>query len=580
VPFPKLDELLNALDALNFQHGDAKSLSRSQGLWHVLAFLRLRRITTPFSEEFHFSSSTEFMEVCFDVNGLVLPINSNSRAVYYEPAASQGKNPTEYFRNYQGPRQTYLNRIYTGLVGAGKKQPKLFSATGTSLPVTIGLEKNWIDVLRSASENETILDKKLHHFLTYVFRFGFPLNSAGETVAIAKLKDKELIHNSDAILNPFPETKEQLATMVADFFGLVDADFNKLFPAFSALKLPLVSGKETILGKELSALIKERYLDKENKLLDPKVEPSGKTKDTTDRATGGYNKIFYGAPGTGKTHKVDAITSEPIFRTVFHPDTQNSDFVGALKPQSKDDNIQYVFSPGPFALAIAHAFQNPSSVVFLVIEELNRAPAAAVFGELFLLLDRLPNGTGKYSVNFSTQEFKSWFEDQINASIEKLYLPSNLSIIATMNSADQGVFPLDTAFRRRWEQEYIPINYSDGPIGALRIDLPNGKIEMIEWQHFGDQLNNFLLEQAELQIPEDRLLGQWFISEHEFVEDGSIPSKILLYLWDDLLRHQGRDFVFLPDIRTIGTIFKRINEKKPIFTNEFLGALLASSEAE
>ena len=144
-------------------------------------------------------------------------------------------------------------------------------------------------------------------------------------------------------------------------------------------------------------------------VIEAEVEPD---EGDVDAVEGAENVIYYGAPGTGKTHTVDQrVEGRQCVRTVFHPDMQNSDFVGALKPVMQEDKVTYSFSPGPFAEALKMALLNPDKEAHLVIEELNRAPAAAVFGDLFLLLDRQPDGAGKYDVNFPTPEFRAWLGD-------------------------------------------------------------------------------------------------------------------------------------------------------------------------
>jgi len=284
----------------------------------------------------------------------------------------------------------------------------------------------------------------------------------------------------------------------------------------------------------------------------------------------GDNLIFYGAPGTGKTHRVNQLANSNIcVRTVFHPDMQNSDFVGALKPVMKGDLVTYAFSPGPFAIALRSAFANPEQKIFLVIEELNRAPAAAVFGDLFLLLDRDLHGAGKYDVEFPTPEFKAWIEDSLGCEVDRMVLPRNLWLLATMNSADQGVYPIDTAFRRRWRQYYIPIDYSNAPSGSLDVVFPNDSIISIPWSTFAKTVNSHLLEQ--LDIAEDRLLGPWFVTTHDLADTSTIPEKVLIYLWDDLLRHHGREKVFDTDsIKSFGEISKFNSSHKRIFSDLLL----------
>ncbi len=293
-------------------------------------------------------------------------------------------------------------------------------------------------------------------------------------------------------------------------------------------------------------------------------------KSTADSLHVGVNMLYYGAPGTGKSFKVNNIAIGHVERTVFHPDTQNSDFIGTLKPITEGEKLSYRFSPGPFARALAQATNNPKQPVFLIIEELNRAPAAAVFGELFLLLDRNSDGSGTYDINFPSEEFKAWYNEAIKKNgIEKLRLPSNLSILATMNSADQGVFPLDTAFRRRWLSTYTPVKASEAPNGKITVCIEE-KQYSYEWKIFLEYLNNYLIEK--LQIEEDRLIGQRFMTKHE-LQDGSISGKLLIYLWDDLLRHGQREILFYSAHKTYGSLHRANENSEQIFSTDFLDGL-------
>lgn len=300
----------------------------------------------------------------------------------------------------------------------------------------------------------------------------------------------------------------------------------------------------------------------------------------SSRLTGGVNRIFYGAPGTGKSHEVNRLTEKAgheVVRTVFHPDVQNSDFVGSLKPVISDGEITYQFSPGPFARALVAAVANPEKHVSLIIEELNRAPAAAVFGELFLLLDRDTNGQGEYDSDFPSEEFMFWYQNQTGTSVSKMRLPSNLSIYATMNSADQGVYPLDTAFRRRWLQDYVKIDYDNAPSGNILVCTEKGKSTPVKWTTFIEILNEHL--SALPFIEEDRLIGPWFIKQTELEEDISIPGKLLIYLWDDLLRHDGRDTVFATEkFSTYGSLSSASEEGFPILSESLLAKFELNSD--
>ncbi|MDB2421873.1 AAA family ATPase [Paracoccaceae bacterium] len=316
--------------------------------------------------------------------------------------------------------------------------------------------------------------------------------------------------------------------------------------------------------------------------LDGQTTTSTASSVSVSAIKGGENVIFYGAPGTGKSNRVEkkiGKAGKRPFRTVFHPDLQNSDFFGCLKPQMDGKKVRYGFSPGPFMKALAEAYKEPAEPVFLVIEELNRAAAAAVFGDLFLLLDRDDDGMGEYDVSFPSTESELWFEKETGAAHKALQLPSNLFIYATMNSADQGVYPIDTAFRRRWRQEYLPLDYKSGPKGDVAyVGYTTGKYHSLAWREFVKLLNGHLTSSQTMDIAEDRLLGQWFVKNKE-LDGNSIPEKVLLYLWDDLLRHEGRDLIFdTRSIKTYGNLTIEIARGGRILSDRFLTSLNATSD--
>lgn len=324
-------------------------------------------------------------------------------------------------------------------------------------------------------------------------------------------------------------------------------------------------------------------IQRNSKLVSQGMSKSGVTNKQQAALKGGENVIFYGAPGTGKSNRVEKKIKEAgkkPFRTVFHPDLQNSDFFGCLKPQMDGKKVRYGFSPGPFMKALAEAYREPTEPVFLVVEELNRAAAAAVFGDLFLLLDRDDDGNGEYDVSFPSPESEQWFEAETGTAHEALLLPSNLFIYATMNSADQGVYPIDTAFRRRWRQEYLPLDYKSGPDGDIAYVDSTGKRRSLAWREFVKSLNGHLTSSQTLDIAEDRLLGQWFVKKKELDGKG-IPEKVLLYLWDDLLRHEGRDLIFdTSRIETYGSLTIEIADEGRILSDRFLAALNAASDVD
>ncbi|ELP3502776.1 AAA family ATPase [Vibrio vulnificus] len=270
----------------------------------------------------------------------------------------------------------------------------------------------------------------------------------------------------------------------------------------------------------------------------------------SERIKTGTNRIFYGAPGTGKSYTIDQQTKADVtIRTVFHPDTQYSDFIGSLRPVMVEGAINYEFRPGSFTDAIILAVNNPSKECTLVVEEINRASAAAAFGEIFQLLDRLPTRQSKYPINVSDPDWLAYLNSKTDNYFAsgKLVIPSNLSILATMNSSDQAVMPLDTAFKRRWEFEYLPIDYSNAPKGTLPLPLEDddGEVEVynVYWVDFAKAVNRAL---ALDHIPEDKLLGHRFLDDNELNENGesALKGKIFMYLWDDVLRHGQRGVIF------------------------------------
>lgn len=321
-----------------------------------------------------------------------------------------------------------------------------------------------------------------------------------------------------------------------------------------------------------------RYFDSlDPSLLVPVHIDSTAVSLPTTNPKGGTNRIYYGAPGTGKSYKIKAeISQAKQIRTVFHPDTQYSDFVGSLKPKTAtsslgDPIITYEFRPGPFTKAFIEAekLKSTSAPVYLVIEEINRAPAAAVFGELFQLLDRKADGSSEYEIELSDPDMLEYINSQLPTPVTSLSLPSNLFLMATMNSSDQAVKPMDTAFKRRWSFEYIQIDYSKATQGQLIVPLSSGTVS-IKWATFAKIIN---LRLQNLGVPEDRLLGHRFLAEIELSTPeaaiNSLCGKLFVYLWDDVLRHGRREEIFnIADYGTFGDLVRGYKDNCSVFCEE------------
>lgn len=259
------------------------------------------------------------------------------------------------------------------------------------------------------------------------------------------------------------------------------------------------------------------------------------------------NRILYGAPGTGKSHRLklqtDELPPDQIERVTFHPEYTYFDFVGSYKPimveKNGDEVIAYHFEAGPFAKTLKNALLHSDKYYYLIIEEINRARAAAVFGDLFQLLDRDSKGRSEYGITPSRDFAKYLTEnnedgDGVQLESDKLYLPDNFFIWATMNSADQGVFPLDTAFKRRWSFEYIPIDQNENKIKEYEYGE--------EWNALRKHVNTLLQNAG---INEDKQLGAFFLKEEELSDEEhyekAIKEKVIMYLYEDAARHQRRD---------------------------------------
>ncbi|EJT6471147.1 AAA family ATPase [Clostridium perfringens] len=274
------------------------------------------------------------------------------------------------------------------------------------------------------------------------------------------------------------------------------------------------------------------------------------------------NRIIFGAPGTGKSFKlnkeiVDNKLGNQFRRVTFHPNYTYSQFVGSYKPVGNEDGtISYNFVGGPFLKTLIESLKDEKEGIphILVIEEINRANPAAVFGDVFQLLDRDSEGRSTYTISMSN-EMKVYVNKELNNNEDELYIPNNMYIWATMNSADQGVYPMDSAFKRRWSFEYIDIDGNEEKLKELGCEIIELPTEMLdsevnriykkyEWNEVRKTINKNLKEN---NVNEDKLLGPFFLSEKELKEsrenfDNIFKSKVLMYLYEDILKHKNISF--------------------------------------
>lgn len=355
-------------------------------------------------------------------------------------------------------------------------------------------------------------------------------------------------------------------------------------------------------------------------VLDPKNElvrkgnpaESSRTENHLLKTTG-LQQIYYGAPGTGKSKTIKDLTfGESVIRTTFHPDSDYASFVGTYKPITeevvlrdcngkkvideetnevvKEERIAYKFIPQAFLEAYVKAWKKlgSSKKQYLIIEEINRGNCAQIFGDLFQLLDRNEYGFSDYPIvadkdmqKYLEKEFAGWEitnKDEINQLYgeanmvnlimkgERLVLPSNLYIWATMNTSDQSLFPIDSAFKRRWDWKYVPIREGrDKETNAPLNWYINTGDKQYNWWSFINKVNELI---GSLTNSEDKKLGYFFCKAKDGKIDADLfVSKVIFYLWNDVFKDYGFDDKDFQDEEGKILSFDRFYEDKNGKTN-------------
>lgn len=303
--------------------------------------------------------------------------------------------------------------------------------------------------------------------------------------------------------------------------------------------------------------------------------------DLSDKKT--LQQIFYGAPGTGKSHAINELTTgKDVIRTTFHPDSDYSTFVGVYKPTTKsvpvmtvigteavpvkgkdgkemtEDKIVYEFVSQAFMQAYVEAWKKYCTVQegeepvdeYLVIEEINRGNCAQIFGDLFQLLDRGDEGFSEYPIKADSDMKKQLKKEFVGLEIknkesindlfkgkdivaqvlegEVLLLPNNLYIWATMNTSDQSLFPIDSAFKRRWDWYYVPISNAEK---NWTIEVNGAKYD---WWNFLQTINDRVYDAT---YSEDKKLGYFFCKADDgIISSSKFVSKVIFYLWNDVFK--------------------------------------------
>ena len=302
-------------------------------------------------------------------------------------------------------------------------------------------------------------------------------------------------------------------------------------------------------------------------------------------------RIVFGSPGTGKSFKIDHEiipdelgikkdeNPEDIIKAVFHPEYTYGDFIGKLVPITVDGKVQYNFYEGHFLKALSRAYKNlienqlngESSVknTVLVIDEINRGNSSAIFGPIFQLLDRNNQGFSDYYVNIMEIIFKKLLDlaeikpvtiDKkidgyqfqkmkieievfkaigLDISNKTIKIPCNLSILATMNTSDSSIYYMDSAFKRRWEWEFIDVN--SGTVKQEGIAFNSRD----EWKEFVKKLNEFIIDKHKyIRGIEDKQIGQWFIKDSQ-ITNATIQNKLMFFIWDSVFSRDKKPLVHL-----------------------------------
>lgn len=313
-------------------------------------------------------------------------------------------------------------------------------------------------------------------------------------------------------------------------------------------------------------------------------------------------KIYYGSPGTGKSHDIEEYLSsvvtnedEQVYRTTFHPEYSYSDFVGQVMPAriynpvSSQYDISYEFYEGVFTRALKQAFNNLNQDVYLVVEEMSRGNVAAIFGDLFQLLDRHLLGTKKGWSKYGIRNDK--IANQIvQLPNDIITLPPNFHIFGTVNTSDQNVFTMDTAFKRRFQWEYVltkPAVNSLNPTAAnlsdrylnnptISLELDNGP-EDVFWTDLYGTLNIFISDSKFLGMGEDKQIGPFFIDftgmNSNQIKD-EVLNKLLNYLWTDIAssRNSRNSPLFNDAVTSYSTLYGKFKGTDPIFSDKFIHA--------
>ena len=291
-----------------------------------------------------------------------------------------------------------------------------------------------------------------------------------------------------------------------------------------------------------------KYIFRLQLKFNPDLLNNKKTEEYEISENKAKNIIYYGAPGTGKSYAVNLITDEAskknrVEKITFYPDYDYHSFVGNYKPVMKNEKIQYSFIPQSFIRIYIKAWKDLKNKYYLQIEEINRGNCSEIFGDIFQLLDR----NSDYEISID-EDLKQYLEENLGKNHPgikngKMRLPNNLDIIATMNTSDQSLFPMDSAFKRRWEWIYVPIKYEYNCEDSSKNYVIKIKNKTYKWLEFLKIINEKIYEATESQ---DKQIGNWFVRPNvdNIIDEYTFISKVIFYLWNDIFKDEDEFNIF------------------------------------
>jgi len=461
-----------------------------------------------------------------NVSGILIKKLSNSDV----PIKNKNKENNNNNKNSEITITTQARNFFTEYIGKSYMENKLTIARGSDsflLPIKVE------SIYSETESSQEFVDTN-----TCIWRKN--KNKKGHEMQIG-------ISKTELDGDVFKRCRERMH--VGDYILFIKTS-NKLTSSYDNTLYVILAKKDTEFWNKIDGGYKNGRINVHEKI--PATVYFEGESEKQEFLTTGDSIIYYGIPGTGKSHDIQKDLDERYtFRVVFHEDFTYRDFIGGIQPvlkkvdnsdESSENKVVYEFIPGEFATCLKSALENPTIKHTLVIEELNRANAASVFGDIFQLLDR-KHGKSIYKIN--NNQLASYIykdcnnplvEQQLGISINKgeVKLPGNFFFVATMNTSDQNIQAIDSAFTRRWDEtKYVRSDFS-----KLKEDAIIGGLD-VKWSDFAKIVNNLILDNLRGANNEDKQLGPFFAKNNVLSDKEKFANKVLVYLFRDVFKRNG-----------------------------------------